>query len=43
MTKLAFFDIDVLLYTDDTSSPEKQERAVALFSDRLRRGSPEPL
>ncbi|MGA2116266.1 MAG: PIN domain-containing protein [Bryobacteraceae bacterium] len=39
MTKLAFFDTNVLVYTDDASAPEKQQRAVALFSDHLRRGT----
>jgi len=34
---LAFFDAGVLVYADDDTSPEKQEKAIALFSDyRLR-------
>jgi predicted nucleic acid-binding protein len=34
---LAFFDTSVLVYADDDRSPEKQEKAIALFSEyRLR-------
>lgn len=32
MSALAFFDTNVLLYADDSSSPDKQEKAIALFS-----------
>jgi predicted nucleic acid-binding protein len=39
MTGLAFFDTNVLIYADDTSSPAKQKRSVALFTDHLRRGA----
>jgi predicted nucleic acid-binding protein len=39
MTKLAFFDTNVLAYADDTSSPEKQRRAIALFCEHLRHGT----
>ena len=37
MTGLAFFDTNVLVYADDSSSPEKQERAITLFAEHLRR------
>jgi predicted nucleic acid-binding protein len=33
---LAFFDSSIFVYTDDRSSPEKQEQAIALFSAHLR-------
>lgn len=36
---LAFFDTNILVCTDDASSPKKQERAITLFSDHLRRGT----
>lgn len=39
MNGLAFFDTNVLVYADDTSTPEKQERSIALFADHLRRGT----
>jgi len=39
MNGLAFFDTNVLVYTDDASSPEKRERAIALFTEHLRRGT----
>lgn len=39
MNGLAFFDTSVLVYADDTSTPEKQERSIALFADYLRRGT----
>ncbi|HTW64665.1 MAG TPA: PIN domain-containing protein [Bryobacteraceae bacterium] len=39
MNGLAFFDTNVLLYADDASSPNKQERAIALFTDHLRQGT----
>jgi predicted nucleic acid-binding protein len=39
MSGLAFFDTNVLVYADDASSPEKQERSIALFAEHLRRGT----
>jgi predicted nucleic acid-binding protein len=33
---LAFFDTNVVLYADDTASPEKQEKAIALLGAHLR-------
>jgi predicted nucleic acid-binding protein len=39
MNGLAFFDTNVLVYTDDSSSPKKQKQAMALFADHLRRGT----
>lgn len=39
MSGLAFFDTNVLIYTDDSSSPEKQELAIALFAEHLRQGT----
>jgi len=39
MNGLAFFDTNVLVYADDASSPEKQDRAIALLADHLRRGT----
>jgi|SRR5688500_18000255 len=39
MNGLAFFDTNVLVYSDDTSAPLKQERAIALFADHLRKGT----
>ncbi len=36
---LAFFDTNILIYADDPSSPEKQERAITLFAEHLRRGT----
>src|SRR6266498_1613187 len=39
MNGLAFFDTNILVYADDASSPEKQDRAIALFADHLRRGA----
>jgi predicted nucleic acid-binding protein len=36
MTGLAFFDTNILVYADDTSSPEKQRRAVDLITGHLR-------
>lgn len=38
MSALAFFDTNILIYSDDASSPAKQKRAIDLFSDHLRRG-----
>jgi predicted nucleic acid-binding protein len=37
MNDLAFFDANVLVYSDDKSSPTKQAKAVALFTEHLRR------
>ncbi|MGC9969163.1 MAG: PIN domain-containing protein [Bryobacteraceae bacterium] len=39
MSGLAFFDTNVLVYADDASSPEKQNRAIALLAEHLRRGT----
>ena len=39
MNELAFFDTNVLVYTDDTSAPKKQERAIALLGEHTRRGT----
>jgi predicted nucleic acid-binding protein len=39
MSRLAFFDTNVLLYADDNSAPAKKDRAVRLFSDHLRAGT----
>ena len=39
MNGLAFFDSNVLVYADDSSTPIKQDRAIALFADHLRRGA----
>jgi predicted nucleic acid-binding protein len=39
MSGLAFFDTNVLIYADDRSSPEKQNRAIALFAEHVRRGT----
>ncbi len=36
MNELSFFDSNVLVYTDDASSPRKRDRAIALFSEHLR-------
>lgn len=36
---LCFFDTNVLVYADDASSPDKQNKAIALFTDHLRRGT----
>jgi len=38
MNGLAFFDTNILVYTDDQSSPDKQTRAIELFMDRQRQG-----
>jgi predicted nucleic acid-binding protein len=38
MNGLAFFDTNILVYTDDESSPDKQTRAIELFMDRQRQG-----
>jgi len=39
MSRLAFFDTNVLIYADDASSPAKQKRAIALVAEHLRRGT----
>ena len=39
MSKLAFFDTNVLVYADDASVPDKQRRAIDLFSGHLRSGT----
>jgi len=39
MNGLVFFDTNVLAYADDASSPEKQNRAIALLGEHLRRGT----
>ncbi|HTS65128.1 MAG TPA: PIN domain-containing protein [Candidatus Acidoferrales bacterium] len=39
MTGLAFFDTNVILYADDTSSPKKQKQAIQLISDHRRKGT----
>jgi len=36
--KLAFFDTNILIYTDDPSVPQKQTRADALFTEHLHHG-----
>jgi predicted nucleic acid-binding protein len=36
---LAFFDTNIIIYTDDKSSPEKHERAVTLFTSHVRNGT----
>jgi hypothetical protein len=33
MSELAFFDTNILIYTDDAFSPEKHARAITLFTD----------
>lgn len=39
MNGLAFFDTNVLVYADDTASPQKRDRAIKLFAEHLRRGT----
>ena len=39
MSGLAFFDTNILLYSDDAASPAKQSRAIALFSSAIQDGS----
>jgi predicted nucleic acid-binding protein len=39
MSDLAFFDTNVLVYTDDAAAPTKREKAIVLFRDHLRRGT----
>ena len=38
MSDLAFFDTNILVYTDDEANPRKQARATQLFADYQRRG-----
>jgi predicted nucleic acid-binding protein len=38
MTGLAFFDTHIMVCADDASSPEKQNRAIRLFTDHQRQG-----
>jgi predicted nucleic acid-binding protein len=33
MSRLAFFDTNIIVYTDDLSSPTKQQRAKSLFAE----------
>jgi predicted nucleic acid-binding protein len=35
MSRLAFFDTNVILYADDRSAPAKHKRAASLFADHL--------
>ena len=39
MSTLAFFDTNVLVYQDDTSSPAKQDRALGIFSEHFGNGT----
>lgn len=39
MNGLGFFDTNILIYADDASAPEKQDRAITLFAEHLRRGT----
>ena len=39
MNGLAFFDTNVLVYADDTASPQKRDRAIQLFAEHLGRGT----
>lgn len=39
MSGLAFFDTNILVYTDDHSNPAKRERASSLFDQHLRTGT----
>jgi len=39
MSALAFFDTNILVYTDDALSPEKHARAIELFNDHQARGT----
>jgi predicted nucleic acid-binding protein len=38
MNGLAFFDTNILIYADDSSSPHKQSQAIQLITDHQRRG-----
>ena len=39
MSELAFFDTNILVYSDDNRAPEKQVRATDLIEDYRRRGA----
>ena len=39
MSALAFFDTNILVYQDDSSSPAKKDRALAIFSEHFRNGT----
>jgi predicted nucleic acid-binding protein len=39
MSGLAFFDTNILVYADDRGSPEKQQKAAALFAAHLQQGT----
>jgi predicted nucleic acid-binding protein len=39
MNGLAFFDTNILVYADDTSAPEKRDRAISLIVEPRRRNS----
>src|SRR5262245_29357683 len=39
MSRLAFFDTNILVYADDTSSGEKQKMAIALLTEHMRIGA----
>lgn len=39
MNGLAFFDTNILIYADDSSSPHKQSQAIQLIADHQRRGN----
>jgi predicted nucleic acid-binding protein len=39
MSGLAFFDTNVLIYADDASAPQKQERAISLIAQHQRQNS----
>ncbi len=38
MTGLAFFDTNILVYTDDASVPHKRAKAIGLVTDHQKRG-----
>lgn len=38
MSRLAFFDTNILVYSDDAAFPEKKEKAIELFAEHLRTG-----
>jgi predicted nucleic acid-binding protein len=37
MTRLAFFDTNVLIYADDAALPAKQARAISLYAEHTKR------
>lgn len=39
MSEIAFFDTNILVYTDDDTAPQKQARATSLFEDYQQRNS----